>query len=185
MTTTTRITLERYDEMIRRGDFVDIETRFELIFGELSAIPLHDPPHESAVDELAEWSISSLPPGAARVRIQNSLGIPALDSVTVPDIAWMRRRDYSVQRPLPEDVLLLIEVSDPTLSIDRGKKAKLYAQAGIADYWILNLPQRCLEIRRDPEGEVYRTVQILRSGEEARPLAFPEVALAVARLFPH
>ena len=79
----------------------------------------------------------------------------------------MRMRDYSTQRPLADDVLLLIEVSDTTLSIDRGKKAKLYARAGIADYWIINIPKRCVEIRRDPEGEVYRSVQTLHRGEEA------------------
>jgi Uma2 family endonuclease len=170
--------------MLRRGDFANTEDRFELLFDVILVMPLPDPPHESAVDELAEWSIRSLPPGAARVRIQNSLGIPAFNSITVPDITWMRRRDYSLQRPLAEDVLLLIKVSDTTLSIDRGKKAKLYAQGGIADYWIVNIPQRCLEIRRDPEGETYRTVQVLHPGEEARPLAFPDVALAIARLFP-
>jgi Uma2 family endonuclease len=184
MSATVRTTYEEFDEMIRRGDFADTENRLELLFGEICIMPLPEPPHESAVDELAEWSFRSLPPGTARVRIQNSLGIPALDSVTLPDIAWMRRRDYSAQRPLPEDVLLIIEVSDTTLSIDRGKKAKLYAQAGIAEYWILNLPKRCLEIRRDPEGEVYRTVQILHPGDEARPMAFPEVALPLAQLFP-
>ncbi len=87
------------------------------------------------------------------------------------------------ERPLAEDVLLVIEVSDTTLSTDRGKKAKIYASAGIADYWIVNIPKRQLEIRRDPQGDAYRTVQTLRPGEEARPLAFPDVALAVSRLF--
>jgi Uma2 family endonuclease len=183
MSVTVRTTYEEFDEMIRRGDFADNDNRFELLFGEICVTPLPDPPHESAVDELNEWSISSLPAGAARVRIQNTLGNPGLDSLTIPDVAWMRRRDYSTQRPLAEDVLLLIEVSDTTLSIDRGKKAKLHAQAGIADYWIVNISKRCLEIRRDPEGEVYRSVQTLHSGDEARPLAFPDVALPIARLF--
>ena len=184
MSLTVRTTYEEFDEMIRRGDFGDSDNRFELLFGEICVMPLPEPPHESAVDELAEWSIRSLPAEAARVRIQNTLGIPALDSVTLPDVAWMRRRDYSTQRPLPEDVLLVIEVSDTTLSIDRGKKAKLYAQAGIADYWIINLPKRCLEIRRDPEGEVYRTVQIPSSRRRGAAARFPDVALPIARLFP-
>jgi len=184
MSVTVRTTYEEFDEMIRRGDFRDSEDRFELLFGEICVMPLPDPPHESAVDELTDWSVRALPVGAARVRIQNTLGIPGLDSLTIPDVAWMRMRDYSTQRPLADDVLLLIEVSDTTLSIDRGKKAKLYAGAGIADYWIINIPKRCVEIRRDPEGEVYRSVQTLHRGEEARPLAFPDVALAVSRLFP-
>ncbi len=102
----------------------------------------------------------------------------------MPDIAWMRRRDYSKQRPLAEDVLLVIEVSDSTVSRDRNKKGKLYAAARIADYWIVNVRKRCLEIRRDPQGNAYRTVQTLERGEEARPLAFPDVVLPVSRIFP-
>jgi Uma2 family endonuclease len=184
MSATVRTTYDEFDEMIRRGDFADADDRHELLFGEVCVMPVPEPPHEFVVDELAEWSFASLPPGAARIRVQSTLGIPTLDSLTMPDIAWMRRRDYSQQRPLPDDVLLLIEASDSTLYKDRGQKSKLYAQAGIADYWIVNLPKRCLEIRRDPEGDVYRTVQTLHPGQEARPLAFPEVALPVARLFP-
>ncbi len=184
MSMTVRTTYEEFDATIRRGDLADTDNRFELLFVEICVMPLPDPPHESAVDELNEWRIRSLPAGAARVRIQNTLGIPALDSVTLPDVAWMRRRDHSMQRPLPEDVLLVIEVSDTTLSIDRGKKAKIYAEAGIADYWIVNLPGRSVEVCRDPQGSSYRSLVVLTPGDEVRPLTFPEVALAVSRLFP-
>ncbi|HMB04228.1 MAG TPA: Uma2 family endonuclease, partial [Isosphaeraceae bacterium] len=165
-------------------DFDDTDDRYELLFGEICVMPPPHPLHEFVVDVLNEWSFENLPRGAAWVRVQQSLGIPELDSLTLPDIAWMRRRDYSKQRPLADDVLLVIEVADSTLSKDRNTKGKLYAQAGIADYWIVNIPKRCLEIRRDPEGGVYRTVLTLQPGEEARPLAFPEVSLPLARLFP-
>jgi Uma2 family endonuclease len=184
MSATVRSTYAEFEEMVRRGDFADVENHIELLCGEIRVMPLPRPPHEDVVDELNEWSHTFLPRGAARVRIQNSLGIPELDSVTLPDVAWMRRRDYSSQRPLGVDVLLLIEVSDTTLSLDRGKKARLYAQTGIADDWVVNLRKRCLENRRDPKGSRYRTVQTLHPGDEARPLAFPQVALAVSRLFP-
>jgi Uma2 family endonuclease len=184
MSTTVQTTYGDFDEMIRRGDFAETEARYELLFGEICVMPVPDPPHEFIVDELAEWSFRSLPAGAARVRVQSTLGIPTLESLTMPDVAWMTRRDYSKRRPLPEDVLLVIEAADSTLYRDRGQKAKLYAQAGIADYWIVNIPNRCLEIRRDPEGDAYRAVQALHPGDEARPLAFPEIVLPVARLFP-
>ncbi len=184
MSTTVRITYDQFEEMSRRGDFADSEDRYELLFGELCHMPLPDPPHEDVVDELAEWSFQSLPPGAARVRIQNSLGIPLVDSVAIPDVAWLRRRDYSAGRPLPEDVLLVIEVADSSLSRDRNLKARLYAQAGIADYWIVNIQDRCLEIRRDPEEEEYKKRFINRPGQEAHPLAFPDIALPISKLFP-
>lgn len=184
MSTTTRITYDQLEEMIRRGDFDETDDRFELIHGELELMPWPGPPHEVVVDRLTEWSFESLPRGAVWVRGQQSLGIPALDSLTLPDLAWMSRRDYSKTRPLVEDVLLLIEVSDSTLSRDRNKKGKLYASAGIRDYWIVNIKGRCLEIRRDPVADAYQTVQTLRPGQVARPLAFPDLALPVSRLFP-
>lgn len=184
MSATVRTTYDEFDEMIRRGDFADADERYELLFGEICVMPVPEPPHENLVDELAEWSFTSLPREAARIRVQGSLGIPMLESLTLPDVAWMRRHHYSEQRPLPADVLLIIEVSDSTLYRDRGQKARLYAQAGIADYWIVNLPNRCLEIRRDPAGETYRAVQTLHPGQEARPLAFPEIMLPISRLFP-
>jgi Uma2 family endonuclease len=94
------------------------------------------------------------------------------------------RRDYSVRRPHPDDVLLVIEVSDSTLCKDRTTKGKLYVRAGIAEYWIVSLRTRSVEVRRDPEGDAYRTVQTIKRDQQARPLAFPDVVLAVSRLFP-
>jgi Uma2 family endonuclease len=185
MSTTTRITLEQYDEMIRRGDFLPHEEhRVELIHGEISPMSPINPPHDEAVDELAEWSFDSLPRDAIRVRVQGAFGIPVLDSAPQPDVAWLRRKRYSKQRPMPEDVLLVIEVADSSLARDRGVKAGLYAAAGLADYWIVNIPERTIEVRRDPRGGSYTSLVVLKAGDEARPLAFPEIALPVTRLFP-
>src|SRR4051794_40843536 len=126
MSTTVRIRYEQFEEMVRRGDFADTEERLELIFGEIRAMPAPDPPHEYATDTLNAWSFESLPRGTIWVRVQGSVGIPAVDSVPLPDRLWLRPLDYSKRRPLPEDVLLVIEVSDSTLSFDRGQNAKLY-----------------------------------------------------------
>lgn len=184
MSTTVRVTYEQFEEMGRRGDLDGTDDRYELLFGEVCLMTQPDPPHESIVDHLTEWSFEVLPPRAAWVRVQNTFGIPVLDSLTLPDLAWMRREDYSKRRPLPADVLLVVEVSASTLSRDRNTKGKVYARAGVADYWIVNVRKRCVEVRRDPEGDEYRTVMTLRPGEEARPLAFPGAALPVSRLFP-
>src|SRR5689334_1719578 len=143
MSTSTRITVGQYDEMIRRGEFEPREEHHvELIYGEISPMSPINPPHDYTVDELTEWSFQTLPPGAVRVRVQGSFGIPVLDSVPQPDLAWLRRKDYLAQRPEPGDVLLVVEVSDSSLVRDRGLKARLYAEAGIADYWIVNIPDR-------------------------------------------
>ncbi len=125
-----------------------------------------------------------MPRRAVWVRVQQALGIPELDSLTLPDIAWMHRRDYSKQHPRAEDVRLIIEVAHTTLSTDRNTKGKIYASAGIADYWVVNIKGKSVEVRRDPRDGKYQTVETFRSGQEVRPLAFPEVVLPVSRLFP-
>jgi Uma2 family endonuclease len=184
MSTAVRVTYEQFEEMIRRGEFDDADDRFELLFGEISPMPQPNPPHDDLVEKLTRWSYGSMPDGPARIRSQSSLGMPELDSLALPDVFWMRDRDYSRDHPRPEDIYLVIEVSDTTLSRDRNLKAGLYAQAGIVDYWIVNVAARTLEVRRDPEGDHYRTVEVRRAGDEARPLAFPDVVLPVSRLFP-
>jgi Uma2 family endonuclease len=190
MSTSVKITVEQYDDMIKRGEFVPREAhRVELIRGEIVPIdprgPMSpiNPPHDNAVDELIEWSTEEPHRRAIRVRAQGAISIPELSSQPQPDLVWMVRRNYSKTRPKPEDVLLLLEVSDTTLSKDRGEKAELYAEAGIRDYWIININDQCIEVRRDPVGSTYRSITIYRPGQVIHPLAFPEVSLPVSRLF--
>ena len=191
MNAKVKFSYEQYQEMIRLGLFTPPEDhRVELIFGEIvpkqGSDPMSptNPPHEEAVDELNVWSTEVLPPRAARVRVQNSIGIPGLRSQPEPDLAWVAQKKYNRARPQPEDVFLLIEVSDTTLAKDRGRKSRLHAKAGIRDYWIVNMTDRCIEVRRDPEEGTFRNITVYRPGQEVRPLAFPEVALEVARIFP-
>ena len=108
------------------------------------------PQHEEVVDRLNAWSVAAVHPLSIRVRIQNSIGIPDLESAPEPDIAWVVERNYSQGRPTATDVLLIIEVADSSLAYDTGEKAALYAAAGVADYWIVDIPHRCVEVRRDP-----------------------------------
>jgi Uma2 family endonuclease len=185
MSTTTRITVEQFDAMTRQGLFSPREEHHvELIHGEIVPMSPIGPPHHATVSELNEWSFEALPSKAVRVLVQGPIGIPALDSEPEPDIVWARRQDYRDHHPTPDDVLLLIEVSESSLDNDRGLKARLYAEAGISDYWIVNLPGRCVEVRRDPHEGAYRSVETYHTGQDVRPLAFPEVSLPVARVFP-
>jgi Uma2 family endonuclease len=185
MSTSTRITMAQYDEMIRAGLFEPREEhRVELLYGEIVPMSPINPPHNFAVMEMTEWSYEVVPRAAARISVQGAVGIAALDSEPQPDVVWLRRKDYSVTHPTPDDVLLVIEVSDSSLPKDRGLKARLYAEAGFSDYWIVNIPERCVEVRRDPHGTAYRSVVTFRAGQEVRPLAFPDVSLPVARVFP-
>jgi Uma2 family endonuclease len=141
------------------------------------------PQHERIVDLLNEWSFENLPRRQVWIRIQQSVGIPGLDSVPEPDLAWVIRRHYEV-RPQPEDIQLIVEVADSSLEYDRGEKANLYAAAGIKDYWIVNVAAECVEVYREPEGGRYRKRETVQAPAEARPLSFPKLALPVSLLFP-
>ena len=112
------------------------------------------------------------------VRVQNSVGIPELDSAPEPDIAWVVRRDYSKSRPTGADVLLMVEVAETSLQYDRGEKADLYAAARIQDYWIVNLVEHSIEVHRKPSRGKYRSVTVCGSDDRIHPLAFPKLSLA-------
>ena len=83
---------------------------------------------------------------------------------------------------------MLVEVSDTTLHYDQNGKAMLYAEAGIADYWLLNLQNRTLEVRREPEqtaeGFGYRQLTVYTEAESAVPLSAPQSSVLVADLLP-
>ncbi len=178
--------LAEYDDLIACGAFSGPnERRVELIFGELCVTSTTGPVHEDDVDILGEWSFGNAPLKKVRSRVHNSVGVPELDSAPEPDLAWVRRRSYRRARPKGADVLLLVEVADSSLEFDRGPKASLYASARIADYWIVNVRQRCVEVRREPTDDGYAQLHTYRPGEVIHPLAFPELAFPVALLFPN
>ncbi|MCR4410808.1 MAG: Uma2 family endonuclease [Thermoguttaceae bacterium] len=184
MSTIARFSLAEYDQMIALGFFEGEKRRHvELIRGEVREMSPSGPSHEVVVDRLNHWSVRSVPEERIWVRVQNSIGLPAEESVPEPDIAWVAPGDYWSGRPLASAVLLLIEVADSSLEYDRGEKAALYAAAGIADYGIANLPERTVEVRREPRGGRYRSIRIFAGDEEIRPLALPEAVLRPAMLW--
>jgi Uma2 family endonuclease len=93
-----------------------------------------------------------------------------------------RADDYTTAHPTPDDVFLLIEVADSSLSIDREEKLPLYARAGIAEVWLINLPEKKVEVYREPHDVGYSSTTMLRPGDNATPLAFPDVAVSIAEL---
>jgi Uma2 family endonuclease len=120
---------------------------------------------------------------SAVVSIQNPIRL--VDSEPEPDVALLLPRAdfYASAKPGPADVLLLIEVADMTLEFDRDVKRPLYAEAGVVEYWILNLNDDCLELHRQPQPDgAYREVQTLRHGAEATVAALAGVVLPVEDL---
>src|SRR5262249_3912571 len=90
---------------------------------------------------------------------------------------------YASSPPIPPDILLIIEVADTTLDDDRGIKGPLYAENGIAEYWIANIQDRCLEVHRRPQADgTYADVRTLRPADTADVAALPGVTVAVAEI---
>jgi Uma2 family endonuclease len=181
MSTTAHFSLAEYDRIVETGALD--QRRLELIRGEIREMTPIGPMHEEVVDLLNDWSHESIRRDQARVRIQQSVGLPALDGAPEPDVAWVSPRKYALGRPQSDDVFLIIEVSDSSLSYDRGEKATMYAEAGIADYWIVNLQDHVVEVCRDPQTDGYRSVTVYRGDDEVRPLAFPEAVLRPSTLW--
>jgi Uma2 family endonuclease len=178
MSTVAHFTLAQYELMAQAGAFDGRHRqRVELIRGEIRQMSPIGFAHAAAVDYLSRWSFDSLPARQAWIRIQGTLTVPRLQSAPEPDVLWLIPKDYSKGHPQPSDVLLLIEVAESSLAEDRGEKAQLYAEAGIADYWVVNLVEHCVEVFRDPRPSGYQSRQIRRGEEEVRPLAFPDVVL--------
>jgi Uma2 family endonuclease len=184
MSTAIRFSLAEYDRMIEQGVLAGRgDLRTELMYGEIREISPPGPTHEDVIDRLVRWTVENTDRSEIRVRVQNSIGIPKLDCAPQPDVAWVVEKDYSRRRPQAADVLLLIEGADTSLEEDRNEKGPMYAKAKIAEYWIVNLQDWCVEVHRDPYRGAYRRKQTCTLHETARPLARPEVVLPVSLLF--
>src|SRR5206468_4130127 len=124
------------------------------------------------------------------VRVQLPLALGQF-SEPEPDIAVVAGAGRDFANAHPTSALLVVEVSDTTLSYDRETKAGLYAVAGIADYWILNLVHGRLEMHRQPGpmpdtayGYAFRTRTVALPGEIVTVPGLPGARLAVADLLP-
>jgi len=125
--------------------------RVELIEGEVFETMPPNPPHDGTVAILTHILVALAPTGWC-VRIQLSVRLSS--SSPLPDACLARGdlRTYLTRHPVPADVGLLVEVADSSLLDDRRDKGRLYAQDGIVEYWIVNIPERQVEVYTQPSG---------------------------------
>ena len=162
---THRFTREEYYRMGEAGLF--IKERVELLNGEIITMAPQHPPHASMVSRIAATFIRLL---GTQVTVRAQLPIVLNNrSEPEPDIALCRTdpNDYEREHPKADQVFLLIEVAEASLSYDRGRKAAVYAESGIPEYWIVNLVDRRVEIfsHPDPTAQRYRTERIVVAGD--------------------
>lgn len=92
--------------------------------------------------------------------------------------------DWGREHPTATDALLVVEVADTTLRFDRGRKRTAYARAGVREYWIVNLPERCVEVYRNPSRGRFQESVIHGEDRIVTPLAVPEATIRVSDLLP-
>jgi Uma2 family endonuclease len=160
-----------------------------LLDGEIYLMPIPGPLHSTGVT-LADYAIKAVFEKGFVVRVQMPLVLGQWTD-PVPDIAVLTGsvRDYAATQPTTAE--LVVEVADTSLATDTGEKADLYAAAGIADYWVVDLNNRVLIVHRDPRpdparqsGSSYGTVRTLTPGQTVSPLAAPQATVGVGDLLP-
>ena len=158
------------------------EDRVELLEGEIVEMSPEKSRHATAVDLALECLRKAFGPGYT-IRVQHPLSLGDR-SEPEPDLAVVKGtpRDYADRHP--SEASLVVEVADTSLEHDRGRKARVYAQAGVTEYWIVNLVEQRLEVHRDPGAEGYRSRESCGREDTVSPLAAPAASIAVSDLLP-
>lgn len=156
--------------------------RVELLDGRIIDISPLSPLHAGVPHHLGE-----ILTGTSRERWETSIHNPLpLDDFWEPEPDLMLLRPsaefYKRRHPMPDEVFLLIEISDTTLELDREVKLPAYGRAGIPEAWIVDLIRGTIEVYREPHFTGYGSKTLLRSGDQAKPSAFPDAVVSVAEL---
>jgi Uma2 family endonuclease len=181
--TTRRFTVDEYYRMTEAG-ILGVGERVELIDGEIVQMAAIGSRHAGCVKRLNRLFVRGVEDRAI-VQVQDPVRLSDL-SEPQPDLAVLRPRtdDYTNAHPGPDDVLLVVEVADATVEVDRGTKAPLYAAAGIGEYWLVDLPQDEIQVFRTSTPNGYHDVRSYRRGDVLRPSALPGLEVPVADILP-
>jgi Uma2 family endonuclease len=181
-----RWTVDQVYKLSEMGFFDD--RHVELIDGVLFELTIN-PPHAVMVGLIAEVLRDRFGAGNF-IRMEKPLDF-GRRNLPEPDLAVVQGTHLDYLKGHPRTALLIVEVSDSTLRKDRVLKGHLYARAGIADYWLVNLNDRQVEVHRSPGPDPSRTgryryaaVTVVPADGRVAPLAAPEAVIAVADMLP-
>jgi Uma2 family endonuclease len=160
------LTVGEYHGLLRIGALTS-GAPFEFLEGWLIPKMSRNPAHDLALS-LVNKVVSRVLPTEWFARVQSA--ITTADSEPEPDVAVVLgpERRYLDHHPGPAEIGLVIEVADSSLPEDRGVKSRIYARAGIVEFWIVNVADRLVEVYTDPAGPTdepdYRTEQVYPEG---------------------
>jgi len=175
------LNVHEYHRMVEAG-ILDGDERVELLAGQIVNKAAKTPPHCAVVKrtmELLQKSLGSL----VFLSIHDAVRLddysePEPDiSVVIPDPLY-----YEDHHPIPSEIYLIIEVADTTLRTDCGIKAKIYAESGITDYWVLDVNNRQLHVFREPSQDGYQSRVILADDASISLLQFPDFSFLVSEM---
>ena len=180
--------LTRADRAVLEMNGLLEEDGVELIEGDLIEKISKNWPHTHALMVVMNWLIKVF--GGDFVAPEASINVAPEDNPTSepePDLIVLKSpsRDFLVgsTKPGPDDLRLIVEISSATVRFDLTVKAALYARAGIAEYWVLDLNQKRMGVHRDPRIGEYQSVVWYGEKESVSPLAAPDAQFSVAAPF--
>jgi Uma2 family endonuclease len=173
-----RFTVKEFHRMVETG-ILEEGSPYELLNGEIIHMATIGSKHAAKVNRISAH-LNKILEQVHIVAVQNPIELGAF-SQPEPDIAILRWQDdfYESGHPTAQDIYLLIEVSDTTLDYDRTTKLPIYAEAGIAEYWIVNLPDNQIEVYRNPSGNAYQSIQTFTKDQNLTIELLPEITIAV------
>jgi Uma2 family endonuclease len=185
---TRQWTRAEYDRLVAVGVFRPGEP-IELLGGDLVVAEPQSEAHYTAVCLVADALTAAFGAGWV-IRSQGPIALDD-ESEPEPDVALVRGRVRDYHREHPARPVLVVEVAESSLLLDRRHKGSLYARARLADYWIVNLVDRVLEVYRDPVPDAgsafgwrYASRDVLGPDDAARPLVAPDARVPVRDLLP-
>lgn len=179
MTTLVKWTVADYHRLIETG--ILNHRRVELLQGEVVEMPPEEPIHSYATEGGVHY-LRSLLRGLAVVREAHPITLA--DSEPQPDVAIVQpsRQRYLQHHPYPQDIFLLIEISQSTLDYDLNEKKTTYALADIPEYWVVNLKANQIHVFRHPQQGEYLETFVITQGT-IFPLAFPTIEVSINQFF--
>lgn len=146
------LTADEVLRMVDSGILADDEP-VELLHGLLTAVSPKSPGHSEVQGRLVDWLAPAVAGGRCRVRVEAPIVVPDRTSLPEPDVAVTEPEGYPDAHPT--GALLVIEVAVTSQRVDTRVKPALFAAAGVAEYWVIDVPARAVRTFAEPDGDVY------------------------------